>query len=316
MPRYPAIVTSRHRTGRRVALLGMLVSGCLAAAKIIIGLMANSTSVFADGIESAADVVASGIVLFGITLAAKPPDENHPYGHGRFETLTGLGVGMILAVMGAAISFRSLMKVDEVRPAPALYATWPLLVSIATKTILSAVKSHYGRKIHSEALRADAANDSVDILSGSVALVALGMTLYDPSRFLAADHYGGFLVGLIVIFLGLRVVRDTSMQLMDTMPDEETMRRIREVAQSVPGALAIEKCFARKTGFQYHVDLHLEVAPELSVRESHEIATEVRVRIKEQLDWVADVLVHVEPYGVETVWPPAPASPPSQKTAR
>jgi len=307
-------VTSRHRTGRRVALLGIFVSGCLAAAKIIIGLMANSTSVFADGMESAADVVASGAVLFGITLAAKPPDENHPYGHGRFETLTGLGVGMILAVTGIAISFRSLMKVDEVHPAPAVYAIWPLLASIGAKGILSAVKFHYGRKIHSEALRADAANDSVDILSGFVALVAVGLTLYDPARFLAADHYGGFLVGLIVVFIGLRVVRDTSLQLMDTMPDRETMKSIREVAQSVPGALGIEKCFARKTGLQYHVDLHLEVDPELSVRESHEIATEVRVRIKEQLDWVADVLVHVEPFGVETVWPPAPASSRSRKS--
>lgn len=283
--------------GRRVALAGMIVSGSLAVAKIIIGLIANSTSVVADGIESASDVVASGIVLFGLFVAAKPADENHPYGHGRFETLMGLGVGMMLATTGVAICVRSMQKVSEVHSAPEFYAIWPLIASIVLKAALSWVKFYYGRKIRSDSLVADALNDSVDILSGFVALAALGLTLYDPGRFLAADHYGGLGVGLIVIFLGVRVARDTSMTLMDTMPDDQSLNEIRKVALSVPGALAIEKCYARKTGLQYHVDLHLEVDPNLSVRASHDIATAVRIKIKETLDWVADVLVHVEPYG-------------------
>jgi cation diffusion facilitator family transporter len=239
--------------------------------------------------------VATSIVLFGLSLAAKPADEEHPYGHGRFETLTGLAVGGLLSLAGLAICMRSIQRLDEIHAPPAVYAIWPMIASVLLKSGMASLKFRYGRKLRSEALLADAWNDSVDILSGTVALVALGMTLYDPSRFLAADHYGGFVVGLIVIFLGLRVVRDTSMQLMDTMPDEESMSRIRQVAASVPGALGVEKCFARKTGLQYHVDLHLEVDPGLTVRASHEIATQVRIKIKEELDWVADVLVHVEP---------------------
>ena len=142
---------------------------------------------------------------------------------------------------------------------------------------------------------ADAWNDAVDILSGLAALTAVSVTLYDPQRFLAADHYGGFAVGLVVVFTGLRVARDTGLQLMDTMPDEHKMRTIREVAQEVVGVEGVEKCFARKTGLQYHVDLHLEVDPEITVRSSHDIAEQVRNRIREKLDWVADVLVHVEP---------------------
>ena len=161
--------------------------------------------------------------------------------------------------------------------------------------MLSSMKFRVGRRIRSAALVADARNDRVDILSGTAALTALGLTLYDPSRFLAADHYGGFAVGLIVIFTGVRVVRETSLQLMDTMPDEALMSRIRAVALSVPGALGVEKCFARKTGLQYHVDLHLEVDPQITVRASHEIATQVRIALKERLDFIADVLVHVEP---------------------
>jgi cation diffusion facilitator family transporter len=141
----------------------------------------------------------------------------------------------------------------------------------------------------------------VDILSGSTALIALAITLYDPVRFVAADHIGGSAVGLIVIFLGIRVVRDTTLQLMDTMPDPKALDRIRQVALQVPGAMGIEKCYARKTGLQWHVDLHLEVDPAMSVYESHEIATQVRTRIRSELDWVADVLVHVEPHLMATI---------------
>jgi len=287
--------TGGARDGRRIAILSIAVSAGLAIAKVLIGWMAGSTSVVADGLESAGDVIASSIVLFGLTVASIPPDREHPYGHGRAETLTGLAVGAILGAAGAAICIHALEHVDAVHTPPAAYGMWPLLASIALKSGLSSMKFRVGRRIRSAALVADARNDTVDILSGTVALIALGLTLYDPSRFLAADHYGGFAVGLIVIFTGVRVVRETSLQLMDTMPDEALMNRIRAVALSVPGAHGVEKCFARKTGLQYHVDLHLEVDPNITVRQSHEIATQVRIALKERLDFIADVLVHVEP---------------------
>jgi len=279
----------------------MFVSAALSTAKIIIGLHANSTAVVSDGLESAGDVLASGLALFGLVLAAKPPDTEHPYGHGRVEILSALIVGMMLTASGTLISFRSLERIREVQPPPAAYAIWPLVASIIIKSIMSLMKHRLGRRIRSSALLADAWNDTVDILSGSTALVALGITLYNPVKFVAADHLGGAAVGIIVIFLGVRVVRDTTLQLMDTMPDSAALDSIRQVAVSVPGALGIEKCYARKTGLQWHVDLHLEVDPAMSVYESHEIATQVRIRIREQLDWVADVLVHVEPYLMATL---------------
>ena len=289
------------RASRAIAVTSMLASAGLSAAKIIVGLHANSTAVVSDGLESAGDVLASGLALFGLMLAAKPPDTEHPYGHGRVEILSALIVGMMLTASGTLISFRSLQRMREVLHAPAAYALWPLLASIAVKSIMSWMKRRYGRKIRSSALQADALNDTVDIISGSTALIALAFTLYDPVKFVAADHLGGAAVGIIVIFLGVRVVRDTTLQLMDTMPDAVSMDRIRQVAVSVPGALGIEKCYARKTGLQWHVDLHLEVDPAMSVYESHEIATQVRIRIREELDWVADVLVHVEPHLMATI---------------
>jgi cation diffusion facilitator family transporter len=289
------------RAGRTVAIVSMLVSAALAAAKIVVGLNANSTAVVSDGLESVGDVLTSGLVMFGLMIAAKPADSEHPYGHGRLETLSALVVGMILIASGSLIAFRSLQRAWESQHTPAAYAVWPLIASIGVKSAMSLTKWRLGRRIRSAALTADAWHDTVDIFSGTVALIAVGITLSDPVRFAAADHLGGSAVGFIVIFVGARVVRDTTLQLMDTMPASENMQRIREVGLSVPGALGIEKCYARKTGLQWHVDLHLDVDPAMSVYSSHEIASEVRARIREKLDWVADVLVHVEPHMLYTI---------------
>src|SRR5450432_113807 len=283
------------QTGQRVAVTGMLVSGALAAIKIAAGMSGHSTAVVADGLESAADVIASGFVLFGLTVAAKPADDNHPYGHGRVETLTGLLIGLVLMIGGVMISWNSIRRVGQPHQAMAAFVVWPLLISLAAKTGLATLKFRFGRKLQSDALTADAWNDATDTVSALAALIAVGLTLKNSVRFAEADRYGGFVVGLIVISAGVRVVRDTAMQLMDTMPDAGLIGQIREAAFQVPGVRGAEKCFARKTGFKYHVDLHLEVDPEMTVRQSHELAQEVRMHIRKRLDWVADVLVHVEP---------------------
>jgi cation diffusion facilitator family transporter len=262
---------------------------------IAAGFLSRSTSVTAAGFEFAGDVLASGIVLVGIVAASKPPDAEHPYGHGRLETLAGLLVGMMLVAGGFVICYQSIQRVSEIHPPPPLYALWALAASALIKSALSYAKFRVGRRIGSAALVADAWNDAVDILSAMTAGFAVALARSDPSRFLAADHYGGVAVGLVVVYSGLRVTRDASLQLIDTMPDEALMQRIRAAAMSVPGVRGVEKCFARKTGLQYHVDLHLEVDPDISVRDSHEIATQVRIVINETLDEVADVLVHVEP---------------------
>ncbi|MCA2966638.1 MAG: cation transporter [Acidobacteriaceae bacterium] len=284
-----------YALARRLALSGMAVSGVLAVMKIVVGTRALSTAVVADGFESAADVISSGLVWLGLTIAARPADENHPYGHGRFEILTGLMMGTILAATGAAICWSSWLRIGTAEAPPQTYALWALVFSIAAKAASAALKIHYAKRVHSAALLADGQNDFVDILSGAVALAAVSLNLSDPVRFAEADHLGGVAVGLIVSYLGTRVIRETALQLMDTMPEDAKLQAIRAVARSVPGALDVEKCYARKTGLQYHVDLHLHVDPDLTVRQSHIIAGSVKTAIKQQLPWVQNVLVHVEP---------------------
>src|SRR5947209_8560953 len=216
---------SPDQLGRRVALASMFISALLAAAKIIVGLMANSTAVVSDGIESAGDVLASGLVVFGLLVAAKPPDAEHPYGHGRFEILAALAVGVVLIASGTLISYGSIDRDYHNPNPPASYAMWPLIASISVKCTTWWAKRYYGRRIGSAALMADAWNDAVDILSGFTALFALALALSHPNLAFA-DQVGGFLVGLIVIFLGAHVVRDTTMQLMDTMPEPRLLQQI------------------------------------------------------------------------------------------
>jgi cation diffusion facilitator family transporter len=290
---------SASRIASRAALISIAVAAVLATTKITIGLMAGSVAVVSDGFESAADLITSALVWFGLWIASKPADANHPYGHGRFETLTALAVGIILLAVGAGICWHSFERRNDVHM-PALFAIWPVIASLGIKGTLATWKMRVGKKTGSTALTADAMHDVVDLLSGAVALSAVLLAVFAPGGGMhAADHYGAVIIGVLVIFMGVRVIRETVFQLVDTMPDTRQMQEIRAAALRVQGALAVEKCFARKTGLRYHVDLHLEVDPNLSVLESHEIARNVKAAIKADVDWVEDVLVHVEPHLAE-----------------
>ena len=291
------------RSGQRVAIAGIAASALLATLNIVVGTLTNSTSVVATGVEFAGDVLASTVVLIGMMVAVKPADENHPYGHGRVETLAALLVGVILVVGGIGISWNSLQEVGETHAAPSQAAIVVLVVAIVLRGSMSAVKYRVGRRIHSASLVADAWNDMVDILAATAALTAVALAMYDSARFLAADHYGGFAVGIVVILTGLRVLRDASLELMDTMPSPDMIAGVRAAAREVEGVRGVEKVYARKTGFRYHVDLHIEVDPALTIAASHIIGGRVRARVRERLGWVADVLVHVEPASAEIARP-------------
>ena len=291
----PSDAQADTRRARQVALIGICASAGLATLNIVAGLLARSSSVVATGIEFAGDVLASSVVFLGVTLAVRPADQDHPYGHGRVETLAAFVVGVILALGGITICWTSLQNVGERHPPPSGLAIVALAIAIAVRGVMSVVKFRVGRSIHSASLVADAWNDTVDILAAGTALTAVALAMWDGERFLAADHYGGFAVGVIVLVTAIRVLREASLELVDTMPDASMIDRVRAAAASVPGVLGVDKSYARKTGFKYHVDLHIEVDPSLTVAESHVIAGLVRSRVREDVAWVADVLVHVEP---------------------
>lgn len=284
-----------HRAAVRVARIGLVINGILACATLVVGVLSRSTSVFATGVEFTGDLLASAVVLAGVRAAARPADEDHPYGHGRFEMLAGFTVGVILVLAGVLTGYYALQAIGVQHAPPGSLAILTLLAAIIVRSVMSAVKFRVGRRLRSTALVADGWNDTVDILSGLAALTAVALASYDPARFLAADHYGGFAVGMVVVATGVRVLRDASLELIDTMPPADLTESARAAAARVPGVLGVEKLLARKTGLQYHVDLHIEVDPAMTVQASHEVAARVRSTLRQQLPWVADVLVHVEP---------------------
>jgi cation diffusion facilitator family transporter len=280
---------------RRLAILSVVVNTGLSALSVSAGLLAGSTATTAVGVEFAGDVLASAVVLVGLAIAARPPDANHPYGHGRLETVAGLLVGFALVVGGAGIAFRSLAAAGAAHPPPGALAVWALVIAIVVRTATSAAKFRVGRSVGSTSLVADAWNDAVDLVSAVVALGAVVLSRWNPDRFLVADHAGGLLVGLVVVLTGVQIVRRATFELADTMPSPAFTAEISRAAMAVPGVLGVEKQLARKTGLQYHVDLHIEVDPELTVRASHDIAHDVKRRVLTDVPWVADVLVHIEP---------------------
>jgi cation diffusion facilitator family transporter len=279
---------------RFVAAAGILASLVLAVINIVVGVTADSRSVLATGIEFAGDVLASSLVLVGVIIAAKPADAQHPYGHGRVETLSAFVLGLILMAAGLLVGWNSWQGIDERHGPPGGAAIAALVCAIGVRSLMATIKFRVGRRLASAALVADARNDAVDIVAAVTALIAVGLAMYDP-RFLAADHYGGVVVGVIVVATGVRVLRDASLELMDTMPGDAQIEEIRRAALSVDGVRGVDKTYARKTGFSYHVDLHIEVDPMMTVAASHRIAGHVRSVVRERVPWVADVLVHVEP---------------------
>jgi cation diffusion facilitator family transporter len=285
--------------GQKLALISSSASAVLASAKILVGIQAHSSSVVSDGLEAAGDVLCSMIVYIGLWIASKPPDKEHPYGHGRYETLAGLAVGAFLLLAGAGILAHA-WSGSGTNPSIRSFALYPLLAAFVIKLGLAGVKFRVGKRIDSLGLQSDAWHDVTDLLSTTVASVAVLLTLFNPAHFRSADRIGSIIIGIIVLSLSLQVVRRTTLSLVDTMPEPARMDQIRAAALSVPGARGIEKCFARRSGLRYYVDLHLEVDPYMTVRESHEIATGVREAVKQRLPWVADVLVHVEPSDMRT----------------
>ena len=308
-PVAPAPGAAGVQAGRRVAIVSIAANAVLAAASLIVGRIGGSVATHAAGVEFAADVGASLAVLAGFWYASRPADREHPYGHGRGETLTGLLIGIALFVVGGGIAAHAITDIDGIHRPPAPYTVWPLALALAVKTALMISKMRVSRRTGSRALLADAWNDSVDVLSAIAAIVALGLTLYDPVAFRVADHVGGMAVGVFVIVAGLGVVRATSLDLLDTMPPEALLDRVRAAARAVDGVRGVEKLLGRKTGLQYHVDLHLEVDGWISVDAGHEIAKRVRERIRQDVAEISDVLVHVEPIGLASRRPaPGPLS--------
>jgi len=288
---------SNLQAGARVALFGMIVNLVFAAAKILGGFIGNAYVLIADGIESALDIAGSLIIWGGLKFAARPPDETHPYGHGKAEPIAAVvvAVGVLGAALGLAIE--SVREIRTPHHGPAPFTLGILIVVIVVKEILFRYVNRVGQNVESTAVQTDAWHHRSDALTSAAAFIGITAALIGGRGWESADDWAALFACCVIAANGVRLLRPALYEIMDTAPRGEIVERVRSAAAAVPGVIEIEKCFVRKMGLSFYVDLHVRVDGSISVREGHDLAHRVKDIIRGADSRIADVLVHIEPAG-------------------
>jgi len=275
----------------------MIVNLVFAAAKILGGLVGNAYVLIADGIESALDIAGSLIIWGGLKFAARPPDETHPYGHGKAEPIAAVvvAVGVLAAALGLAIE--SVREIRTPHHGPARFTLGILIVVIVVKEILFRYVNRVARNVESTAVQTDAWHHRSDALTSAAAFIGITAALIGGRGWESADDWAALFACCVIAANGVRLLRPALYEIMDTAPRGEIVDRVRNAAAAVPGVIEIEKCFVRKMGLSFYVDLHVRVDGSISVREGHDLAHRVKDIIRGTDSRIADVLVHIEPAG-------------------
>ncbi|MGQ0643426.1 MAG: cation diffusion facilitator family transporter [Gemmatimonadaceae bacterium] len=296
-----ADVTNKALRGVRAAQFGVLLNVALAAAKFVAGLIGNSYALVADAVESAADSLGSIIVWGGLSYASRPPDEEHPFGHGKAEPLAAAVVALML--VGAAIGI-ALTAVRAIGAPHELPASWTLFVLVAVvliKWLFARRVSAVGNEIGSTAVRVDAWHHLSDAVTSAAAFVGISLALLGSRLtgnivWATADEWAALAAAAVIAYNGATLLRPALHDLMDRMPGAEIVEPVRRAAEAVPGVLAVEKLFVRKMGLAYRVTIHVQADPAMSLEDAHRLGGRVKGAMQSAVPAVAAVLVHMEPY--------------------
>ena len=273
----------------------MAGNGCLALAKFLAGFFGNSYALIADAIESTADVISSFLVLVGLRYAAKPADDNHPYGHGRVEPLITFAVVGFLIVSATVIAYESIENIRTPHEVPEPYTLIVLAIIIAIKEFFYRFVSRKSEETNSSSLKADAWHHRSDAITSLTAFVGISIALVMGDGYESADDWAALVASGFILFNAYLILRPALGEIMDEHMYDDLIEDIRKSAYSVKGVLDTEKCFVRKTGMTFHVDLHVKVDGNMSVKEGHDIAHKVKDQMQKDIPEIADVLIHVEP---------------------
>jgi len=286
---------SRLKRSLRATFAGLAVNIVLTAAKFVAGIAGNSHALVADAVESLSDIVSSIIVWRGLVVAAAPPDEDHPYGHGKAEPIAAAVVSTMLLMAASWIIVAAVRGIPGRHSAPAPFTLLVLGAVIVIKETLFRFVRQEADTVQSTAMRTDAWHHRSDAITSLAAAIGISVALLGGKGCEAADDVAAIVAAGVIAWNGLRLLRPAMDELMDTAPSGEVVSQIRRIAQAVPGVEAVEKCLVRKVGYNYFVDIHVEVDPAMTVHRSHEIGHGVKDKIRGQIPAVRDVLVHIEP---------------------
>jgi cation diffusion facilitator family transporter len=287
--------------GTKSTGLGICVNLGLGLAKCCAGLLGNSFALVADGVESITDVLSGLVVYFGLKIAAKPPDADHPYGHGKAEPIAAFVVSLALMAAAVGIIYKGIREITAPHAAPAPYTLVVLAGVLIIKELLFRHVQSVGESIGSLAVKSDAWHHRTDALTSAFAFVGISIAILGGPGWEAADGWAAVCAALAILYNAWRQLRPAVLELGDTAPDRTLEAQVREIARRVTGVFGLDKCVVRKMGFTYYVDLHIVVHGEMSVREGHRISHRVEDEVLKALPQVAEVLVHVEPEEALTI---------------
>lgn len=257
----------------------------------------GSSALLLDAIASCADILTSLVLIVFIKLASRPPDKDHPFGHGRYEPLAGLQIGLLMLLVGAGMILQQAFRMGEVSSFTLDTRAWiiPLIATILLEGCYQfLIRS--AKKQHSSALKAEAYHYRIDAITSLLATLALLSGVFLPNLSTLLDHFGAILIALFMVILGLTAARSNMHQLMDRMPDPNFFERVKRASMRVEGVLDTEKIRIQFYGPDAHVDIDVEVDPHMPVKEAHKISQHVRCEIQKEWPAVRDVTVHIEPF--------------------
>ena len=280
--------------GLRVTWVGAGVNVSLVVFKLWAGLLSGSQALVADGVHSLSDLFSDAVVLFGLKWGRASEDADHPFGHARIETISGMIVGLVLILVGLWIAYRAIESIYIHETArPSLFAIWAAAISVVLKEALFWYTVTIGRRIKSVAVIANAWHHRTDAFSSIAVLVGVGATYLNPNWHLA-DSIAALSVIYFVVKMGGRLTWAAFRELSDTAPDREVLTNLSEHAAAIDGVRQVHDLRARYSGSQIFVEIHIVVDPDLTVRAGHEIAKTVKASLLREFADVTRVIVHVD----------------------
>jgi cation diffusion facilitator family transporter len=279
----------------KTTYISILGNAGLAVVKGLTGYFGNSYALIADAIESTSDIFSSLLVLFGIKYASRPADKNHPYGHGRAEPLITFMVVGFLISSAIIIAYQSIKNIQVPHDLPKSYTLIVLGIIIIIKEVFYRIVSKRSKETNSSSLKADAWHHRADAITSLTAFIGISIALIFGKGYESADDWAALIASLIIIYNAYHVFRPALGEIMDEQLYDDLIADIRTVSKNVKGVIDTEKCLVRKTGMTFHVDLHVLVDSNITVKVGHDIAHNLKEHLIKELPQVADVLIHIEP---------------------
>ncbi len=286
---------TNEQKGIRTAYFSVIGNTLLAIIKGLAGFFGNSFALIADAIESTTDIFSSTLVLLGLKYAKRPPDKNHPYGHGKIEPLiTFLVVGFLIS-SALLIAYQSIENIRTPHKAPEAWTLIILGLIILWKEISYRIVVKKGREIQSTSLRADAWHHRSDAITSVTAFIGITIALVFGDGYETADDWAALFASGFILYNSYKIFRPALGEVMDENHHDGMIDEVRRIALTVNGIVDTEKCFIRKAGTKYHIDLHAVVDGNISVTKGHELSHKLKDALIENLPNLGQVLIHIEP---------------------